>query len=189
MAANADAQIRAVAGPADGWISGFAGRYMEIGNVADPETNSTWIFGEAWAFGAGYHRSLVDGLAVGVDLGIAAPRYERRGPGNIVLPDATGRATIVSPQASGRFNYGGAAAGLAFYLTGAIGSMIYRIPDLDRWDPDLSLYAGTGINYQPSSRRAYFLEWGRYWVYHQGTGLESNRAHHSLIRLGLRFGH
>lgn len=184
----AHAQIRPVAGPVQGWITVNAGRFMDLGAVADPESGSTWVFGESWAFGAGYHRTPIDGLAVGVDLGFAAPRYERRVAG-VVPPGASGTATILTPQASGRFNYGGAAAGLAFYLSGAIGAMLYRIPDLERWDPDLSLYAGTGLNYHASGRRAFFLEWGRFWVYHQGDGLESNRTNHSLIRLGARFGH
>jgi hypothetical protein len=181
----ADAQIRGVAGPARGWISGFVGRYTDVGNVVDPASGSTWVFAESWAVGAGYSRVLTPGLAIGLDMAWAAPQYERRIDNTAV---AAGRATILTPQLSGRFQYGGG-VGLAFYLTGAGGTMIYRIPDLGRSDLDLAFYVGTGLEYQTGGRRAFFLEWGRFWAYHEGEGLESNRVNHSLIRLGARFGH
>jgi hypothetical protein len=186
----ADAQIRAVQGPPQGWFSGYAGRFMDFGVVLDPDPDgSRWVFGEAWAFGAAYHHVLAPGLVIGADVSYAAPRYERRGLNtNVAIPGAAGTAGILTPMASGRFNYGGGGLGVSFYLTGGIGAMIYRIPDLDRWDPDLALNAGTGIEYLTDNRRGLFLEWGRFWVYHQGQGLESNRANHSLIRLGARIG-
>jgi hypothetical protein len=184
-ATPAAAQIRAVGGPAQHWFSGWTGRYMSMGRVADPASNSVWAFAESWLVGAGYHRSLGPGLHAGIDVSYAAPRYERR-VGNQVVAD--GRATILTPVASGRLNYGGAGPGIAFYLTGAIGAVVYRMPDLDRTDTDFALYAGTGIEYQFDPRRSAYLEWGQYWAYHEGDGLESNRANHSLIRLGLRFG-
>jgi hypothetical protein len=187
FATAADAQIRAVTGPPQGWISTYAGRYMDFGGVDDAESGSRWVFGEAWAFGAAYHHMLAPGLALGADVSYAAPRYQRR-VGGAVVPGSDGTAGILTPMASGRFNYGGGGLGVAFYLTGGIGAMIYRIPDLDRWDPDLALHAGTGIEYLSTNRWGLFLEWGRFWVYHQGEGLESNRANHSLIKLGARLG-
>jgi hypothetical protein len=179
----ADAQIRQVQAPPQGWFSASVGRYMDMGNVADPASNSTWVFGEAFAAGVGYHRMIGPGLMLGGIFTAAAPQYQR-----IIAPGVRvdgGRATLLTPMATGRLNTGGG-GGVNFYLTGGAGAFIYRLPDLDRWDPDLALFTGAGLDYAPGGDRAFFVEWGRFWVYHEGEGIETNRAFHSLIRVGAR---
>jgi hypothetical protein len=186
FAPAAEAQIRNVQAAPQGWFSVSAGRYLDMGQVADPESGSTWIFGEAFTLGVGYHRDLGPGLSLGGIVTGAMPNYQR-----VIAPGVRvdgGRATLLTPMVTGRLNTGGGGGGVAFYLTGGAGAFIYRLPDLDRWDPDLALFTGAGLDYAPGGNRAFFVEWGRFWVYHQGEGIESNRAFHSLIRAGMRVG-
>jgi hypothetical protein len=65
--------------------------------------------------------------------------------------------------------------------------MMYGIPHLDRWDPDLALRGGGGVEYAATPDLALFLEWNRWWVFHQTEGVRDNTVHHSTLELGMRF--
>ena len=47
---------------------------------------------------------------------------------------------------------------------------------------------GAGIEYKPSAKQTLFLEWGRYWTFHQREGVEDNSARTSQLRGGVRIG-
>ncbi|MFW6079507.1 MAG: hypothetical protein ACODAE_07800, partial [Gemmatimonadota bacterium] len=66
---------------------------------------------------------------------------------------------------------------------------VYGMPELDRWDPDLALLTGAGLEYRISSARSLFVEWGRYWSFHQrDSAVDDNSTRHSQLRLGVRTG-
>ncbi len=74
------------------------------------------------------------------------------------------------------------------YMTGGAGVIGYGMKGLDRWDPDLALMTGAGFEYRPSQRQSLFLEWGKFWTFHQSEGVKNNAIKHSQIRAGVRLG-
>lgn len=140
-------------------------------------------FGSTLAGGLGIHRTLGSALSVGIDASIApSMRYEiRPEDGGPIERDGTGR--MGTAFATGRLRTGGFDA-LTMYLTGGAGAFLYELGD--GWEPDLALLAGAGLEYQLTPARALFLEWGRYTVFN--SGVSSNNAKHSQLRIGGRFG-
>jgi opacity protein-like surface antigen len=167
------------------WASGWGGMLMNPGIVVDPDTGTRWDFGSSFMAGAGVHRSIGQGLLVGLDLGYSPARHEVRDQTGLALLDE-GRAHLVTAMLSGRL---GAArsGGFATYLAGGIGTMIYGIPYTDGWDPDLALRGGGGVEYAVSPAMGLFLEWYRWWVFHQADGVRDNTVHHGTLEIGARF--
>jgi hypothetical protein len=165
-------------------VMGWAGMLMNPGVVVDHESGTRWEFGSSLMLGGGAQRALGQGLVVGVDLGYSPVRHEVWDI-NRQTRQADGRAHIVTAMLTGRLG-AGRAAGFDTYLTGGVGTMIYGIPDLDRWDPDLALRGGGGVEYATSPELALFLEWNRWWVFHQTEGVRDNTVNHGTLELGVR---
>lgn len=176
----------------DTWVSAFSGLYMDPGTVLDDEVgpdhpNGTeWDLGSSVLFGVGLHRLFGQTLVAGVDLTYSPIKHEVRDAiTNVVLAD--GRAHLLTAMVNGRLG-GGGGGGFQTYLTGGLGTMVYGIPYLERWDPDLALQGGGGLNYSHSRTLAFFLEWNRWWVFHQTEGVDDNTLNHSHIEIGVRYG-
>jgi opacity protein-like surface antigen len=186
-AASAEAQRPAATGAPKNWASVYGLMYTGISSVQDPDSESRWVFDDnAWGLGARLHRDVAQGLLLGVDASFARPAYERRSldTGGVV---ASGTATVASAMANGRFAYGGASQ-VGFYLTGGIGTIAYQLEDLDGWNTDLALMAGSGLEYRFQRSAALALEWGRIWGYHEKEGLGGGSQRHSMLKLALRLG-
>jgi hypothetical protein len=166
------------------WAGGYGMMYTGIGRVDNPETGR-WTFSDN-AFGAGGNllRQFGPSLLLGVDVSYARPSYERTVGSDVV---ASGDAQILTAMGTGRMAYGGGSE-LGFYLTGGLGTIAYNLSDLDGWNSDFALRAGTGLEYRFANDRAAYLEWGRIWGYHEQEGVSGGRAQHSNLKLGLRFG-
>jgi|SRR5690606_6179888 len=180
----AAAQFRTIKPAPKTWVTGWVGGYMDPGRVTDAASGN-WHFGSAFAGGLGIHRQVGSGLALGIDASFAPASYERRGADNTLL--AEGNARLVTAMISGRLRTGGHDS-FGMYLTGGAGAFVYGIPELDRWDPDLALHTGAGLEYRPARDKALFVEWGRYWTFHQKEGIRDNTTKHSQIRIGGRVG-
>jgi hypothetical protein len=166
------------------YASGWAGALMNPGTVVDFETDTRWAFGTSVVFGAGLGAHLGQGLMAGLDLSYSPARHEVFDRFTGVRLDE-GRASIVTAMVSGRLG-AGRAAGWGTYLAGGVGTMIYGIPHLDRWDADLALRGGGGVEFARSRDFLLFLEWHRWWVFHPGEGVQDNVVHHATLDLGAR---
>ena len=62
------------------------------------------------------------------------------------------------------------------------------IEDLDGWNADFALQAGTGLEYRFGGNKAVALEWGRTWGYHEKENLSGGNQTHSALKLALRMG-
>lgn len=182
-AAPAAAQFGTVEPPPRTWATAWVGGYLSPGTVAD--ASGRWNFGSSFAGGLGLHRQVGQGLALGIEGSFAPAAYERSDAGGTLLGE--GDASLITGMLTGRLQTGGGGA-FGLYLTGGVGAFIYRLPELDRWDPDFALKTGAGLEYHPASDKALFLEWGRYWTFHQKEGVSDNTAKHSELRAGVRFG-
>lgn len=173
--------------PPNPWASVWLGGFIDPDRVVDFQSGTIWRFGSAFAAGAGAHWRIDPTLTIGTDISYARLPVEFVDTaGQQVIGD--GDASVVALLLSGRFRYRGGGA-VSFYLSGGAGTLIYGMPEpVDRWDPDLALFTGAGLEYSGWTRRALFVEWGRYWTFHQREGIEDNTAHHSLIRIGARHG-
>lgn len=178
-----DAQARPAAPRT--WAGAYGLMYTGIGGFYDPGTDSDWRFDDnAFGLGIDILREVTSGLQLGADFSFGRPEYERRPRSG---EQVTGRATVGTAMAVGRIGYGGAAE-LGFYLTGGIGTIAYYLEDLEKWNVDFALRAGTGLEYRMRPNRALYLEWGRIWGYHEREGVGGGAAQHSVLRLGLRLG-
>lgn len=165
------------------WITGWLGGFTDPGSVSVGGEHRD--FGSTMAGGLGIHRTLGSALSVGIDASLApSVRYEIR-PEDGGAVDRSGTGRLGTAFATGRLRTGGFDA-LTMYLTGGAGAFLYKLDE--GWEPDLALLAGAGLEYQLTPARALFLEWGRYTVFHGGDGVGSNRAKHSQLRIGGRFG-
>lgn len=185
VAEPAAAQFSAARPAPKTWITGWVGGHISPGRVFDPGSNSVWDFGSSFAGGVGVHWQVGSALSIGVDASFAPSPYHRLGGENDLIEKGTAR--VVTAMATGRLRYGGADA-FGMYLTGGVGTMVFGMPSLDRWDPDLALLTGAGLEYRPSRRNTLFVEWGRYWTFHQREGVEDNSSKFSQIRAGMRIG-
>lgn len=183
FATPAAAQFGTVKAPPKTWITGSVGGFLNPGSV--PDASGVWDFGTAFGGGLGIHRQIGSGLAIGLEGSFAPAKYELRDASRAVI--GKGNANLVTGMATARL-YNGGAGPLGMYLTGGAGVVAYGMKDLDRWDPDLALMTGAGLEFRPSQRSALFLEWGRYWTFHQSDGVKNNTVNHSQLRAGLRFG-
>lgn len=167
------------------WVSAWGGMIMNPGVVQDGESGTRWEFGTSAMGGVGVQRSIGQGLVAGFDFGYAPIRHEVRDLHTRDLLDE-GRGHIVTAMLSGRLG-AGRVAGFGTYLAGGLGTMVYGIPSLDRWDPDLALRGGGGVEYAASRSLGLFLEWNRWWVFHQSEGVQDNTVQHGTLELGARF--
>ncbi len=172
------------------WVSAWGGALMSPSTVHDGESGTVWDFGTSFMAGAGVQHLFGRSLVVGVDLGYAPARYELRP--EEVAPDSnaadaveSGRAGVLTTMLSGRLGAGGG-GDFFTYLGGGIGAVTYHIPALDRWDPDLALRAGGGLEYRVSRPVALFVEWNRWWVFHQSEGVDDTTGHFSNLQIGAR---
>ncbi|MBI4544504.1 MAG: hypothetical protein HY703_04855 [Gemmatimonadetes bacterium] len=179
----AAAQFRQVRRIPETWATVWAGGYHDPGQVTD--VTGRWNFGAALAGGLGVHRRVGPGLALGLEGSFASAPYEREDSTGVLVDE--GQARLVTGLLSGRLRYGGGDA-VSLYLTGGAGAFVYGMPELDRWDPDLALLTGAGLEYRAGTSKAFFLEWGRFWAFHQRAGVKSNSTKHSMIRVGARAG-
>lgn len=169
------------------WVTGWVGGYLDPGTVRDFRSRSEWAFGSTLAAGAGIHRRVGSNLMLGLEAGYSPAKFERRDLESNDVVDS-GSAKLLTTMATARLRYGGADA-FSMYLTGGVGAFTYAMPDpVDRWDPDLALMTGAGLEYRPSGKRALFVEWGRYWTFHDREGVEDNTVKHSQFRIGVRTG-
>jgi len=167
------------------WVSGWGGAFMNPGTVQDFESGTEWRFGTSFMAGLGLQRSLGQGLVAGLDLGYSPVRHEVHSlTGGGQLDE--GRAHIVTALLTGRLG-ATRAAGFGTYLAGGVGAMFYGIPHVDGWDRNLALRGGGGVEYAMSREMVWFLEWHRWWVFHQSEGVEDNTVHHGSLEIGARF--
>lgn len=180
------AQFGPVEQPPKTWVSAWLGGYLDPGTVQDPADGS-WAFGSSFAGGLGIHRQVGSALSVGIDASFSPTRFELRDP-ETKEKLGSGTAKLLSAMASARLRYGGGGP-IGMYLTGGVGALSYGMPDpVGRWDTDLALHTGAGLEYRPSTNRAIFVEWGRFWTFHQNDGVDDNTAQHSQLRIGVRAG-
>lgn len=183
VATPAAAQFGTVKAPPKTWISGSVGGFLNPGSV--PDASGLWDFGTAFSGGLGIHRQIGTGIAIGLDGSFAPAKYELRDAGKTVV--GKGNANLITGMASARL-YTGGAGPVGMYLTGGAGVIAYGMKGLDKWDPDLALKTGAGLEYRPSPRQSLFLEWGKYWTFHQTDGVKNNTINHSQIQAGVRIG-
>lgn len=169
----------------DTWVSGWAGAIMNPGTVQDFDSGTQWRFGTTLMAGVGVQRSLGQGLLAGLDLGYSPVRHEVRDLDTGILLDE-GRANIVTALLTGRLG-ATRAAGFGTYLAGGVGAMLYGVPHLDGWDADLALRGGGGVEYAVSRELLLFLEWHRWWVFHQSEGVQDNTVNQGTLEIGARF--
>ena len=170
------------------WITGYAQMYTSLAEFEDPGTSSRWEFGDnTFGFGAAAHYDVSPTITLGLDLGYAAPEYERRDTADSAALIGSGDAQVFTLLATGRMVSGGS-GDLGFYLTGGAGAIAYRLDEFGDTNTDLALRAGTGLEYRWGATRRIFLEWGRLWTFHEKSGLSGGRVQHSALQLGARFG-
>lgn len=187
-ASPAAAQFGKVEAPPKTWVSAWVGGFTNPGRVSDGASDRHWNFGSSFAGGLGAHRRVGSSLVLGLDASFAPAPYELVTRGDEPALAGEGSARVVTAMASGRLRYGGGGS-FFMYLTGGAGAMIYGMPELNRWDPDLALLTGAGLEYRPSGDKAIFIEWGRYWTFHQrDQGVSDNSTKHGQLRIGVRTG-
>jgi opacity protein-like surface antigen len=187
LPATADAQ-RPFPGQAPGtWVSAYGLMYTGISGLNDPGSDSRWVFDDnALGFGAALQRKVGESLMLGIDGSLARPRYERRDLLTQIVV-ASGTASIATAMVTGRYGYmGGSDVGL--YLAGGIGTVAYKLEDLESWNADFALQAGTGLEYRFDRNKAVALEWGRTWGYHEKEELGGGNQRHSRLALAFRIG-
>jgi len=183
FASPAAAQFGTVKSPPKTWITGSVGGFLNPGSV--PDGDGVWDFGSAFSGGIGVHRQIGQGISIGVEGSFAPAKYELRDASKNVV--GKGNASIVTGLASARL-YTGGTGPVGMYITGGAGVMAYGMKGLDRWDPDLALMTGAGLEFRPSQRQSLFLEWGKFWTFHQQEGVKNSTINHSQLRAGVRFG-
>lgn len=188
VAAGASA-LPAAAAAQNTWISGWGGILMDPGTVRDTESGTDWDFGTSAIFGATAQRLFGSTLIAGLEVGYSPVRHEVRAleAPEADPPLAEGRAHLLTTMAVGRLG-GGGGGGFGTYLTGGIGAITYGIPSLDRWDSDLALRGGGGLEYRHSQSVALFVEWNRWWAFHQSDDVDDNTVKHSHLEIGARYG-
>lgn len=188
LAAGAPLALPDRASAQDTWISGWGGVYMDPGSVRDGESGTVWDFGTSAVFGAGVQRLFGGTLMAGLDVGYSPIKHEVRDLAtDVLVPGGDGRAHLLTTMAVGRLGRGGG-AGFFTYLTGGVGAMTYGIPVLDRWDSDLALRAGGGLEYGGAGIVSLFVEWNRWWTFHQAEGVDDNTVRHAHLQIGARWG-
>lgn len=173
--------------PPKTWISAYGLMYTGISGMADPGTQSRWVFDDnAFGFGATIHRQVGQSLMLGFDGSLARPKFEQQDLDNAASVLERGTASIATAMATGRYGYSGG-GDIGFYLTGGIGTVAYRLGELD-WNADFALHGGTGLEYRFGGTKAIALEWGRTWGYHEKENLGGGNQTHSGLKLALKMG-
>lgn len=166
------------------WVSVWAGVVPDPGTVVDDESGTVWDFGTSFAAGGGVQTLVGNTLLVGLDVGYSPVKHEVRRGGAV---EADGRAHLVTTMVTGRLGAGGG-GDFGTYLTGGLGAVTYGIPSLDRWDPDFSFRGGGGLEYRHARRVAFFIEWNRWWIFHQSQGVDDSTIRNSNFQFGARYG-
>ncbi|HUG40727.1 MAG TPA: outer membrane beta-barrel protein [Longimicrobiales bacterium] len=179
------AAFPAAASAQNTWISAWGGIFMDPGTVRDGESGTRWDFGTSPVFGVTAQRVFGGSLIAGLEVGYAPMRHEVRYLTTDSLV-ADGRAHLLSTMLAGRL--GGGGGGFFTYLSGGIGALTYGIPGLERWDTDPALRGGGGLEYRHTPNLALFLEWNRWWAFHQSEGVDDNTVNHGHLEVGVRFG-
>jgi opacity protein-like surface antigen len=144
---SAQAQRQFGVEPPDTWVSVYGLMYTNVSGLNDPDSDSEWVFDDnAFGLGMTLQRQVGQSLMLGIDGSYARPRYERHVIGTDVIV-ASGTASIATAMASGRYGYSGG-GDIGFYLAGGIGTVAYQLEDLDGWNTDFALQAGTGLEYR-----------------------------------------
>jgi hypothetical protein len=183
-----NAQMRRPASAPRTWASVYGLMYTGMGSFDDPDTDSHWGFEDnSFGLGAALLRQLGQSLQLGLDVSLARPNYESEPLEMSTTEPETGSASVATALLQGRFAAGGASE-LAFYLTGGIGTIAYKLEHLDGWNSDFALRGGTGLEYRFRPTGGVFLEWGRIWGYHEKEGVSGGRVSHSMLKLGGRLG-
>jgi hypothetical protein len=188
-AAPATAQAQRTFGeqPPKTWISAYGLMYTGVSGMADPGTQSRWVFDDnAFGVGATIHRQVGQSLMLGLDGSLARPKFEQQELDNSAVVLSSGTASIATAMATGRYGYSGG-GDIGFYLTGGIGTVAYRLGELD-WNADFGLHGGTGLEYRFGGTKAVALEWGRTWGYHEKENLGGGNQTHSALKLALKLG-
>ena len=184
---SAHAQRQFGVEPPDTWLSVYGIMYTGVSNLNDPGSNSEWVFDDnAFGIGATLQQQVGQSLMLGIDGSYSRPEYERHVLDTNVIV-ASGTAAIATAMASGRYGYSGG-GDIGFYLQGGIGTVAYNLEDLDSWNADFGLQAGTGLEYRFGGSKAVALEWGRIWGYHEKENLSGGNQTHSALKLALRVG-
>jgi opacity protein-like surface antigen len=184
--ADGHAQRQFGAQPPKTWVSVYGLMYTSVSGMADPGSQSLWVFDDAaFGFGAALQRQVGQSLRLGIEGSLARPKFETQDLETEAVIDE-GTASIATAMATGRYGYSGG-SDIGFYLTGGIGALAYKLGDLG-WNSDFALQAGTGLEYQFSSNRAAALEWGRTWGYHEKEGLGGGNQTHGALKLAFRIG-
>ena len=139
----------------------------------------------AFGIGASLQRRIGGSLMVGIDGSFARSDYEREDIDTETVV-GSGTASIATAMAVGRYGYSGG-GNIGFYLTGGVGTIAYRLEDLDSWNADFALQAGTGLEYRFARNKAIALEWGRMWGYHEEEGVGGGTQKHSRLQLAFRY--
>jgi opacity protein-like surface antigen len=186
------------------WLTISGGAILDPPNLVDPTTNSRWEMGTGTSFGAALHHRFGEGLMIGFD-GSYAPSipFEFHDQNSDALLQPKDNAHVASAMLSGRLQYGGGGS-LGIYLSGGIGGFFWGVPELapsaavavacactgtaSHWDADVGILTGAGLEYKVVQKTALFLEWGRFWVFHEHSGVSSNSIKFTGIKLGARFG-
>ena len=180
--------LPAAASAQNTWLSGWGGIVMDPGTVRDTETGTEWDFGTSAIFGVTAQRVFGNTLIAGLEVGYSPIRHEVSDlTTGLLREDGEGRAHLLTTMAVGRLG-GGGGGGFFTYLTGGVGAITYGIPSLDVWDTDLALRGGGGLEYRQSQNLALFVEWNRWWAFHQSEGVDDNTVRHSHLEIGVRWG-
>ena len=183
-ATPAAAQFRQVQPPPNTWLTVWGGGYTSSATIHDPESGN-WNIGSSISGGVGIHRQIGQSLVLGVETSYSPADYEITDADDNLV--GNGSAGILTGMATGRLNYGGGGP-LGLYLTGGIGTVVYRMPELERWDPDFAFRTGAGLEYRPNATKALFVEWGQSRIFHQKEGVKDNTEKRTDLRAGVRFG-
>jgi opacity protein-like surface antigen len=185
VASPAAAQFGTVQEPPKTWVSGWVGGYLNPGIVRDGQTGN-WDFNSAFAGGVGLHRNISPAVSLGIEGSFSPASYKR--VDNQAQHLGSGNARIMTGMVSGRLYTGGTDA-FGMYVTGGAGAIVYKMPEIGRSDPDLALHTGAGLEFRPGRRQALFVEWGRFWTFHQKDGLVGNNdVRHQQLKAGVRIG-
>jgi len=168
------------------WLGGSAGLFTSMGGFSDGPNDFYQFDDDVFSFGGSLHVDTRIGLIVGVEAMYTKPGYIRYDRAQ-VAPINEDEATVLGGLVSLRLAAGGG-GGLGLYLGGGLGVFQWDVPDLGAQNRDLALNGLVGIEYSRFPRTPLFLEYGRWWVYHEKEDVQTNTAKHSLLRAGVRLG-
>ncbi|HET9983638.1 MAG TPA: hypothetical protein VFQ38_08620 [Longimicrobiales bacterium] len=177
--------------PPKTFTSIFATGYTDAGALKNGE--NSWNLGSGVGIGASMQRQLKQGLTIGLE-GTYVPsvgmEVSHPGAGGSAVTEK-GNGSISTAMATGRISTGGG-GGVGLYLAGGAGLVGYSMPALaglnSRFETDFGFRTSAGLEYQFSRRNHLFLEWGKIWALHPGTGVDKQTNKFTQLRGGMRIG-